>query len=52
MYILSHLEKILKTGSHYSGDLVSLDFKSESLHSFLENVVQLVNQHSQRINAI
>jgi hypothetical protein len=31
---------------------VSLDFKSESLHSFLENVVQLVNQHSQRINAI
>ena len=31
---------------------MSLDFKSESLHAFLENVVQLVNQHSQRINAI
>jgi hypothetical protein len=31
---------------------VSLDFKSESLHAFLENVVQLVNQHSQRINAV
>lgn len=31
---------------------MSLDFKSESLHSFLENVVQIVNQHSQRINAV
>lgn len=42
----------MKTDGHYAGDLVSLDFKSESLHAFLENVVQLVNHHSQRINAL
>lgn len=45
-------EKLLKAEGHYAGDLVSLDFKSESLHHFLENVVQLVNQHSQRINVL
>ena len=28
-------DKFLKTDSHYSGDLVSLDFKSESLNKFL-----------------
>jgi len=49
---LNNLEKMLKAEGHYAGDLVSLDFKSESLQSFLENVVQLVNQHSQRINAL
>ena len=31
---------------------MSLDFKSESLNDFLANVVQLVNQHSQRINTL
>lgn len=43
---------MLKADGHYAGDLVSLDFKSESLQGFLQNVVQLVNQHSQRINAL
>ena len=43
---------MLKADGHYAGDLVSLDFKSESLHGFLETVVQLVNQHSQKINAL
>lgn len=43
---------MLKTDGHYAGDLVCLDFKSDSLQHFLEQVVQLVNQHSQRINAL
>ena len=47
-----YLEKLLKSDGHYAGDLVSLDFKSDSLHDFLGNVVQLVNQHSQRINSL
>lgn len=51
-WVLHYAEKLLKAEGHYAGDLVSLDFKSESLHSFLESVVQLVNQHSQRINAV
>jgi hypothetical protein len=46
------LDKILKADGHYAGDLVSLDFKSESLHKFLESVVSLVNQHSQKINLL
>lgn len=40
------------TDGHYAGNLVSLDFKSDSLHNFLEHVVQLVNHHSQRLNAL
>jgi len=40
------------TDGHYAGNLVSLDFKSDSLHNFLEDVVQLVNHHSQRLNAL
>ena len=46
------LEKVLRSDGHYAGDLVSLDFKSESLNKFLENVVNLVNQHSQRLNQL
>lgn len=33
--IILNLEKLLKTDAHYSTDLVSLDFKSESLNRFL-----------------
>lgn len=43
---------MLKSDGHYAGDLVSLDFKSESLQGFLETVVTMVNQHSQRINVL
>jgi hypothetical protein len=43
-------DKLMKAEGHYAGDLVSLDFKSEELYKFLENVVVLVNQHSQKIN--
>ena len=43
---------MLKAEGHYAGDLVSLEFKSESLQQFLENVVQIVNQHSRRINTL
>lgn len=28
-------DKLLKADGHYAGDLVSLDFKSESLQKFL-----------------
>ena len=29
------IEKLLKTDTHYSTDLVTLDFKSESLNKYL-----------------
>lgn len=45
-------EKVLKTQGHFAADLVSLDFKSESLQKFLENVVQIVNQHSYKLNRL
>ena len=45
-------DKLLKADGHYAGDLVSLHFKSESLQKFLESVVNLVNQHSQRLNQL
>jgi hypothetical protein len=45
-------EKALKTQGHFTADLVSLDFKSESLQKFLENVVAIVNQHSYKLNRL
>ena len=45
-------EKALKTQGHFTADLVSLDFSSESLQKFLENVVQIVNQHSFKLNRL
>lgn len=50
--MLLDLDKILQADSHYAGDLVSLDFKSDSLQKFLGSVVSLVNQHTQRINQL
>lgn len=48
----SSSEKMLKTQGHFTADLVSLDFKSESLQKFLENVVAIVNQHSYKLNRL
>jgi hypothetical protein len=48
----SHSEKVLKTQGHFTADLVSLDFKSESLQKFLESVVAIVNQHSYKLNKL
>ena len=52
MYILSYVAKLLKTQGHFTTDLVTLDFKSDSLQKFLEHVVSIVNQHSYKINQI
>ena len=45
-------DKALKTQGHFTADLVSLDFSSDSLQKFLENVVQIVNQHSYKLNRL
>ena len=45
-------DKLLRTQGHFATDLVTLDFRSDSLQKFLEHVVSIVNQHSLKINKL